>query len=216
MPTFGFSAFLKLISLSPRRQKSEIQKRLQPSKNGYDFHRNLKLHAHRYLYEGTALEDVLASVSRIVKDAEKRSTAQGLARLHTWRSENLGDLIEFPPAIYESPRGRFKVKFTSDIGIADRGGMAIHIWNTASPGLNAREIFAALALMNTAYRNIVPSPASMAVLSLRNSQLYRLTDAEDFSLIGRRVVESLEGIFEDVEHGVQLPRDDRPIAPSQF
>lgn len=86
MPTFGTSAYLKLISLNPKPQRSELKKRFSPSDSPYDFHRSLRRHANRLLAKGEKIEDVLASVSRIKKLPERTSVQSGLATLLNWRT----------------------------------------------------------------------------------------------------------------------------------
>ena len=81
MPTFGFSAYLKLISLSPKRQRYEIKSRLSPSKEGYDFHRSLQLRAHQFLVDGIPLVDVVKSTDAIGRAPEKNPLKKGLFAL---------------------------------------------------------------------------------------------------------------------------------------
>lgn len=74
MPSFGFSAFLKLLSLNDRPQRTLMRSRLLPSDGGgYDFHRSLKLHAKRFLAGGEPLETLLASAALIQRAPERRS-----------------------------------------------------------------------------------------------------------------------------------------------
>ena len=72
MPTFGFSAFLKLICLNDRPSRTQLRSRLQPSEGGYDFHRSLRQRAQRYLMYGETMEEVVASIGDIVRVAMKR------------------------------------------------------------------------------------------------------------------------------------------------
>jgi len=73
MPTFGLSAFLKLICLNERPGRTQMRARLSPSTGGYDFHRSLRLRAHRYLVDGQSMEDIVASIAEIVRAPEQAS-----------------------------------------------------------------------------------------------------------------------------------------------
>ena len=105
MPTFGFSAFLKLICLNERPGRTQMRARLSPSSGGYDFHRSLRLRAHRYLVDHEPMEAIVASIEDIVRAPEQRSTQVGLERLEQWRREHPGEVIPYEPATYESPAG---------------------------------------------------------------------------------------------------------------
>ncbi len=139
MPTFGFSAFLKLICLNDRPQRTQMRDRLQPSSDAYDFHRSLRLRANRFLVRGESMETIVESIAGIVKAAEQNSVRTGLSALTEWRRQNPGEIIEFPPAMLESPTGSFRVNFTPDFGMLSRGKRtAVHIWNTKRPDFNRR------------------------------------------------------------------------------
>ena len=134
MPTFGFSAFLKLISLNARPQRTLIRQRLAASRSeGYDFHRSLKLRAGRYLVDGVSLPDVLLTVEEIKRSAERQSAKTGLEQLGIWRDRNPGPMLSFEPASFESPAKNFKVQFLPNFGILlNEKKVAAHIWNTRS------------------------------------------------------------------------------------
>ncbi len=218
MPTFGFSAYLKLISLSPKRQRYEIKSRLSPSKGGYDFHRSLQLRAHQFLVDGIPLADVVNSTDTIGRAPEKKSAKEGLIRLGRWREENAGNIVAYQPALYESPSGIFKVSYTPNFGIETaEGRIAVHIWNTGTPDLAPRSIYAALSLFPDIYDDHENIPNDLALLSLRNSQLYCLSEASDHSAIGLNLVARLEEVFRDVREELGLPKHggkDHPIPPA--
>lgn len=215
MSTFGFSAFLKLLSLNAKPQRWQVNSRLSGgSGGGYDFHRSLRLRVHRYLVEGESIDDLVASASEITREAEQRSVKAGLERLEKWRGEHPGEVIHFEPALYSAPTGLFKVSFIPDFGVEiDGRATAIHVWNTAAPDLVDRMVYAALSLLPIAYAADKGAPADYGVLSLQTGRLYRLSDVGDYSLIGERVVASLEEVFRDVLEKLKLPRSetgDRP------
>jgi len=212
MPNFGFSAFLKLICLNARPSRSEVRRRLGPSESGYDFHRSLRLRANRYLVGGVPIEEVMASVDEIVRAPEQASARAGLERLDEWRRAHPGPILSYPPATYESPGGLYKVTFTSDFGLSLRGqGVAIHVWNTAQPDLVPRLVYAALSLIAPEYDGSDNPPDDIAVLSLPEMRLYRLSEAGRYATLGAGVGARIEELIRDVQDEIdQPPAHDRP------
>jgi hypothetical protein len=212
MPSFGFSAFLKLICLAARPSRSEVRRRLGPSEGGYDFHRSLRLRAHRYLVGGVPIAEVMESVSAIVRAPEQASARSGLERLDEWRRAHPGPVMSYPPATYESPAGLYKVTFTPDFGLSLGGqGVAIHVWNTAQPDLIPRMVYAALALIAPEYAGLDNAPDDVAVLSLPEMRLYRLSEAGRYATLGVGVGARIEELIRDVQHEIDRPPSgDRP------
>lgn len=212
MPTFGLSAFLKLICLNERPGRTQMRTRLTPSTGGYDFHRSLRLRAHRYLVDGEPMEEVLASVAGIARAPEQASARIGLQRLEEWRGAHPGVIVPFAPAIYESPARLFKISFTADFGVRlGRDVIAVHIWNTARPELSPRMVYAALSLFAPVYAAMEDSPDDIAVLSLREPRLYRLSEAGRYAGLGTSLAERIEEMLREVRDELRLPLpDDRP------
>lgn len=199
MPSFGFSAFLKLLSLTDRRQVSELRKRLAPSEGGYDFHRGFRLLASRYLGRGEALADLLAEADGFANPAEARSARAALEYLSEWRFAFPGPLMTFEPQTFESPDRRFRVRYASDFGIIIGGqSVAVHIWKTLRPELDARMTYAALALFPSIYAGQANAPDDLAVLSVLTGRLYRLSDVPDQSLLAARIVAALDSRLEEL------------------
>jgi hypothetical protein len=217
MPTFGFSAFLKLVSLNTLPQRTLIRQRLASSRSeGYDFHRSLKLRAKQYLVDGVALADVLATVEDIKRVPERESARSGLQQLGAWRDQNVGRILSFPPVLFESPAKNFKVQYMPNFGIEMLGQkVAIHIWNTAGPRLDTRMTYAALSLFPSLYAEQEERPDDVAVLSLPDARLYRLSEVGDYSEVGRRLVRRLDDLFEEIRREPPKPKapTDRPTAP---
>ena len=215
MPTFGFSAFLKLICLNERPGRSQMRTRLSPSTGGYDFHRSLRLRAHRYLIDGTPMEDVAASITEIVRAPEQQSARVGLERLEQWRREHPGTIVPFAPVTYESPAGLYRVVFTPDFGVRiGRATVAVHLWNTARPALTPRMVYAALSLFASLYAATDYPPDDIAVLSLREPRLYRLSEAGRFAGLGVSLAGRIEDMLRDVSDELGLPPpEDRPGRP---
>jgi hypothetical protein len=212
MPNFGLSAFLKLICLNERPGRTQMRARLSPSTGGYDFHRSLRLRAQRYLVDGESMEDVMASIAQIVRVPEQTSARLGLQRLEEWRAAHPGAIIPYAPVTYESPAGLFKVTFTADFGVRmGVDGVAVHLWNTASPALSPRMVYAALSLFEPLYAASDKRPDDLAVLSLREPRLYRLSEAGRFAGLGASLADRIEEMMRDVTNELDLPvHEDRP------
>jgi len=209
--TFGFSAFLKMLSLPVRPQRTEMRKRLLPSVGrGYDFHRQFRLLAHRYLSGGEPLADLLAETESYGNAAEGRAARDALQFLEGWREQTPGRLMAFEPRTWESPNSVFKVSFTPDFGI-ELGGVptAVHIWKTQKPLLDARMIYAALSLFPDQYGTAAGQPRDFAVLSVLDGRLYRLSDVPDQSLLSAGVVAFLESLMAEIQDEI----DRRPPPP---
>lgn len=216
MPTFGFSAYLKLISLNERPRDTAIRGRVSPKGGGYDFHRSMKRAATRLLVECAPLEDVLDTLAAIKQAPERLSATQALKRLADWRSANSGQLISYKPMTYEHGSGLFKVTFTPDFGIRlGRAGTAVHLWNNTAPALSARTVYSALALFPELYEGD-GTPDDFALLSLRDSELFRLTEAGRHAGLGEsmaeRVADGFRQAFIDLENMENNEPDDRPAA----
>jgi hypothetical protein len=215
MPTFGMSAFLKLICLNERPGRTQMRARLSPSTGGYDFHRSLRLRAHRYLVDDEPREEVVASIAEIVRAPEQLSARMGLERLEQWRRDHPGAIVPFAPVTYASPGGLFKVTFTADFGVrVGADAVAVHLWNTATPMLSPRMVYAALSLFAPLYASIDNPPDDVAVLSLREPRLYRLSEAGRFASLGSSLVGRVEETLRDVRDELGLPGpEDQPGAP---
>lgn len=200
MPTFGFSAYLKLISLPPRPQRTELRKRLLPSTGrGYDFHRRFRHLAHRYLSNGELLETLMLEAAGWDTIPEGRAAAEALEFLEVWREQTPGRLLAFQSKTWTSPEGMFKVKYTPDFGVEIDGvAVAVHIWKTQRPPLDARMTYAALALFSDQYEGEVGAPQDLAVLSLLDGRLYRLSDAPDQTLVAGRLTTFIENLIEQI------------------
>ena len=214
MPSFGFSAFLKLLSLSDRRQLSELRSRLAPSDSGYDFHRGFRLLAARYLGRGEDLAALLKEADAFRNEAEARSARAALEYLSRWRLDFPGALSTVPPQAFESPNKQFKVRYTPDFGIdIDGQVVAVHIWKTLRPDLDARMTYAALSLFPALYTGNANAPDDVAVLSVLNGRLYRLSDVPDQSLLASRVVGALDTRMEELGDRRPPPQPPAIILP---
>lgn len=217
MPTFGFSAFLKMLSLNPRPQRTEMRNRLLPnSGSGYDFHRQFRALAHRYLSDSEDLADLLAETESYGNAAEGRQAREALEFLEEWRAGMPGRLHSFEPRTWTSPNEVFKVKYTPDFGIEIDGvRVAVHIWKTQRPPLDARMTYAALALFPEMYAGEPNGPQDFAVLSVLDGRLYRLSDVPDQSVLAGRVITFLEGLISEIIDEIappppRPPEDDQP------
>lgn len=195
METFGFSAFLKLISLSERQRASELARRLaRISRGGYDFHRKFRLLARTLVVERGALSDVLADAEGITKEAERKSTVAALQRLALWRKGMPVPAFSSEQVIYKSPRGGFRLRFDPNFQLTVRGSsVAFHVWNTKTPALSPGGTLAALSLVATAAETQGSATDDFAVLSVREPvSVYRLSEAPDVSLLAERLAAHLD------------------------
>lgn len=213
MPTFGFSAFLKLLSLNPKPQRREVKGRLSPSTGGYDFHRSLRLKVRRLMVDNEDLEALLEDASTLRNPAERRSVEEGLRFLDSWRSANPGEVLDLASTLYVSPHENFKVSFAPDFGyrMGDKA-VAIHVWNTGTVQLSERMTYAALQLMASSYEEHL-APGDLAVLSLPDRKLYRLSSVSDQSALAAIIAADLDRTFEDVRDSL-LPPPPPEIRPT--
>lgn len=213
MTTFGFSAFLKLLSLNPRPQRREVRLRLTPREGGYDFHRSLRLRTARFMIDRVDLETLIREAASLGNPAERRSLEAGLRQLDAWRAANPGEVIELPPSVYASPGGAFKISFVPDFGYRIAGEtVAVHVWNTGTVDLSERMTYAALALAASSYSGSV-IPDDVAVLSLPENRFYRLSDAPDQTRLAGIVAANLDALFEDVRNDIVGPAAPADIQP---
>lgn len=92
-----------------------------------------------------------------------------------------------------------------------RDAVAVHLWNTATPTLSPRMVYAALSLFAPLYAGADNPPDDIAVLSLREPRLYRLSEAGRFSGLGVSLASRIEDMLRDVRDELGLPPpEDRP------
>lgn len=116
-----------------------------------------------------------------------------------------GKISGFSPVTYESPAGLFKVAFTPDFGIEiDRQDVAVHVWNTKTTELLERQTYGVLSLFKPLYEG-TNAPNDVAVLSLRDSALYRLSEAGKFADMGDALAVRIEDLIRDVRDELGLP-----------
>lgn len=217
MPTFGTSAYLKVICLSDRRQRTELKKRLQPSNGGYDFHGSLKRAAERLLVEGMPEAEVLSTLDNVTKAPERASAKAGIEMLAEWRRHHPGDIVDFATVTAEGPAGVAKVSFQPTFGLQIRNQVvAVHVWNTKFPPLDRRFVLGALSLFPAAYARTGKSPDDLAVLSLRDGSLIRLSDGPEYAALGLAQLATVERQLQEIATGLGLARADRrPPPPPQ-
>lgn len=211
MPTFGTSAYLKLISLNPKPQRTEVRKRLTPSDNAYDFHRSLRLHANRLLAKGESLESVLESAGRIAKLPERTSVQTGLAALLKWRASHSAPLFEVERHLHASPNDVFKISFTADFGTVIEGKRcAVHLWNTQKPALSERLTAGTLSMLKLSY----PDVDNLVVLSLPDSKLIWSVDDARYAAVGHNLSLRIEEVILSVGEELRAPAKDRRAPPT--
>jgi hypothetical protein len=201
-PIFGFSAFLRLISINEAPQKSAVRERYKPSNGkGYDYHRSLRLAIQKLNSGSEPATYVLRSLSTIKKVSERHSAKRGVIRYLRWRELNPGPATPCDSIIIDSPGSMFKVRFDADCVIELNGRrVAVHIWNTKSTKLSRNLVLAALTLVQKNWPRDRDMADDFAVLSLQNMELYRWSDDP------KKV--SASGGCLDVTPGPPLPRID--------
>jgi hypothetical protein len=216
MPSFGFSAYLKLVCSNDRPQFSQVKKRLAPSEGGYDFHRSLRLLARQMLIDGLSLASAVEAADAIPKDSERNSAKSGLATLYRWARFSRPQFFEVQLSTYESPGRRFRVSFEPDFGTLIAGRRtAVHLWNTKEPLLQRHQVLGALAIASQGYRQS-GDVSDVAVLSLRDSTLYSLSDATDQREVlqfGTAVAAAIDRLFERGARELGISIGPRPPAP---
>ena len=176
VPTFGFSAFLKLISQNDKPQKSALKRRFAPSKGGYDFHKSLRASIQQVVENPLAFGSIFESLNTIKKSAERNSAKNGLKNFQTWRQKYPGNLESADSIIISSPNNIFKVSFTPDFVIELNGRRTgIHIWNTKSK-LSSELVLATLSLVAKNYDREKRQLDDFGVLSLQNNSFYRWSE----------------------------------------
>lgn len=218
VPNIGFSAYLKLICMNKQPQRTAIRGRLTPNDgNGYDFHRRLRLFAKRYLLDGEGRDDIGRAALAIEQEPERKSALHGLGELFRWCENNPGPYFKLAQVTFKSPGGVFNVQFQPDFGVViDGKRTAVHIWNTKSVDIVPNRCYGALALLPALYAGQPGAPDDLAVLSLRDGTLYRLSEAGDAARFGLKVALDIEDAFieEARDLGVTIgPSKHDPHAP---
>ncbi|SCX27349.1 hypothetical protein [Agrobacterium rosae] len=177
-PMFGFSAFLRMICLNEKPQKTAIFDRHRPSKEGgYDYHRSLRTSIQKLATGSHSLKEVLVEIAEITKPSERRSTKRGVVRFLRWIIAN-GNAVTFcDPIFIQSPLGFFKVRFDANCVVEINGRRtAVHVWNTQKPKLSEKEVMAALTLVRRSVDTKTDVIDDFAVLSLQDGRLYKWSD----------------------------------------
>jgi hypothetical protein len=211
MKKFTFSYFLKIANLNPVPQKSEMRKAFGPSTGGYDFHRSLRLLGHR-LMAGEDLSSVLEAAETIKQIHERNSAKAGIGKLARWRNDQPQEICDLEEMYYEGPSGFFGVRLKPDFGIRlSSGVVGVHVWNTKHPKLDAGKIYSALALFEEFKDG--NDLSDLAVLSLRDGNFYRLSEAGDHRERASIMISNLEEIYREIQDegdSGARPEGDRP------
>ncbi|WP_159586597.1 hypothetical protein [Chelativorans xinjiangense] len=210
MLKFGTSAYLKLISLNTKPQRTELRKRIIPSDDAYDFHRSLRLHAHRLLAKGESIESVLETARQIARAPERTSVQAGLTALLNWRGLHPAETFEVPPHTFSSPNEVFKVNFSADFGTVINGQRcAVHLWNTKKPPLSEHLTVATLSTFKQNYSEL----DHLVVLSLLDSQIIWSADDAKYVSVGRDLSLRIENAILGVEEELRAPASEKRFPP---
>jgi hypothetical protein len=218
MPTFSFAAFLKIASLNPKPQRTELRRRLLGgSGQPYDFHRSLKLAGKKLVVDRIPLDELLSSAKDVVQVPERMSLIAGLTKLGAWCDGVPTASFKVPPKVYESPNGLFKISSQPEFGlIGPNGRIAFHLWNTKTPDLKPDAVYGMLGLLPDLYVKATPTIADFGLLSLHEPKAYRLSDVSSSTDIAAKMVAGIESVISDIydEYGPPPPSPDkRPPGP---
>ncbi|MBC7284593.1 hypothetical protein, partial [Hoeflea sp.] len=176
IPSFGFSAFLKIVCANEKPQKRAIRERHKPSKSGYDFHRNLRLRVQWLASNSHTVAEVINSLNGITKAPERKSTYAAIKKFIEWKSHHKKELSYCDPITFQSPNGLFQVKFTPDFLTELDGRMtAVHVWNTQEK-LSRHLVIAILTTVASNWSDTPDRPDDFAVFSLQDGQFYRWSE----------------------------------------
>lgn len=197
IPTFGFSAFLKVLHLKEAPQKAEIRKRYKPSGIGYDYHKNLRKRI-QWLATGThSFIEVQSTLNQIKRKPERHSTERALKKFSDWRTANPQPLLPSRVIKISSPRNIYAFNFSADfvVEIGSRA-TAIHVWNTQVE--LARNItLALLTQVAESWPVDVSRPDDFAVLSLQTGEIYRWSDSSKEHVdLGISMIRHIERVCE--------------------
>ncbi|HEV7437976.1 MAG TPA: hypothetical protein VGO22_24430 [Pseudorhizobium sp.] len=218
VPTFGFSAFLKVVCSNPRPQKYAVRERHKPAKaGGYDYHRSLRRGIHGLTSGNATFAQVLSDVAAIKKPSERRSAKRGIVRFLRWLNAHPGKVTFCEPIVFESPSGLFRVKFEADCVIEFNGRRtALHIWNTRKPKLSKNHVAALLTLVQRNVDKDSDAVDDFAVLSLQDNQLYCWSeDPKGQSLVADKIMQQIEQLCSLSRSEFGWPPIDKkpPLAP---
>lgn len=215
IPTFGFSAFLRLICLNEKPQKTAIRNRHSQNKSGgYDFHKSLRNNVRKLATGTSSIEEVLDSVSAILQKAERESAEAGIKRFIEWMNANPGEVSFCDPLTFTSPASLFRITFQADFVIDINGRKtAVHIWNTKLK-LSKNIVMAALTLVAANWKIAPDSPNDFAVLSLRDGEMYRWSDDQHGHLkAGNALMLHLDRVCTLVRKDFNLPTIGDSVPP---
>lgn len=191
MPTFGTSAYLKLLALNPQPKDTEIRNRLGERKRGYDFHKAMRRIATECASGAASWGMTQERLKAIKTPAERQSATSAARALLRWVDGRAIRLLQDADQQVASPNGIYSVKFSPDFEI-DLGGTVtrVHIWNTIRPAIKLREAIGTLGLF-------VPDdrPQSIGVLSLRTNELFLPVNVESSRELARVLALDVERRF---------------------
>ena len=190
MKNFGTSYYLKLLGLNPKPRETELIRRLFPSDDasGYDFHKRMREIAAARIegdYSKGTIDERLATITQ---KAERESAVHAIRQLDEWLGGRRAVQATIAPLKAISPANRFSVVFKPDIAaLVEDEWVNIHLWNTMRPKIGIREAAGCIGL----FREQIDQK-TLAVLNLRNKELYRFATDERTDELARILIGDLE------------------------
>lgn len=212
IPSFGFSAFLKLLNIKDAPQRSEIRKRYKPSEKAYDYHKNLRKRVQWLATGSHTIQAVLATLHEITRMPERNSTERALKKFEEWRADHPQELLPATTMKMKSPNGVYNLTFTADfvVELGDRQ-TAVHVWNTQCK-LSKGITLALLTQVAFSWPKTKDRPHDFAVLSLQTGEIHKSSDASgDHAELGLALLKHVERLCEiaSVDLGGDVA-EDRP------
>ncbi|MBO6725107.1 MAG: hypothetical protein JJ911_05530 [Rhizobiaceae bacterium] len=209
MTTFGTSAYLKLLALNPQPRDTEIRNRIWSTRgNPYDFHKAMRRTATAFAAGIDDWPSTRAKLKSIRKPAERISATAAVFALKRWVNDRPIRLLRGNERKIASPNEIFSVKFSPDFEIDLDGVLTqVHIWNTKKPTLRLREAIGMLGLFCAS-----ETPSSIAVVSLRTSELFLPTNYESARDLARILAIDVERRFTRI---AEERRERRPRPPEE-
>ena len=171
--TVGFSAFVKLFSLSPELKKRELQKRFR--EGGYDFYWSMKRHISKIALGKENCQEAFASIDLLKNKSEREHNKLGVQRFDAWFNQTSPTCVAPSSARFISSTNNFEVKVEPEVAYRNRGKTTyMHVWNTKTPILMPQTAGITVRFMREAFGD--PNTTDFVLFDLRLGRLYGETD----------------------------------------
>jgi hypothetical protein len=207
MLNFGTSAYLKLLALNPKPRDTEIRKRLTGGGGGYDFHKAMRRIAVENGCGRLTPIELETELKRIVRPPEQKAARSAIETFSMWLGGATVRPLKNAEQLFQSPLGRFSVKFSPDFELDHYGNVVqVHIWNTARPAIRIREAVGTMGLFGRG-----TDKNQLGILSLRTGELFIPQDMSSSSELADLLARDIERRIDRIRDEVERPdRRERP------